>query len=308
MADAASKPAKYVQLQLRGLQAMGEFTRNRGVSGVAEIARNPQSAWRRREPSSNADAPAALPSAAAPPTPFNGSISAHRRVAFRSVPLPDVKAIKAATETTVNDVVMAACAGALRNYLVEHHALPDAPLVAAVPVSIRTGAEEDPWTNRVSSMFPALPTNLDDPIARLQAVAQTMRDAKKQFALVPADVLVQYADFAPPAMAIRAAQMTTQLRVADQMNPPINVVISNVPGPRQTLWLDEAEMLHYYPVSTISETQGLNITVQSYRDTLDVGLVGVRHRVPDIDRLVDLIVDEFDVLASAAGLSPSPGP
>ncbi len=306
MTDAASKPAKYLQLQLRGLQAMGELTRNRGVSAFAELARsapNPLSTSRGGESATDADTPAPPPSGAAPPTPFNGSITAQRRVAFRSVPLGDVKAIKSATDTTVNDVVMAACAGALRTYLIEHGALPDAPLVAMVPVSIRTGTEADPWTNRVSSMFPPLPTDLDDPIARLQAVSQTMNDAKERFALVPADVLVEYADFAPPAMAIRAAQMTTQLRVADQMNPPFNVVISNVPGPRQTLWLDQAEMLHYYPVSTISETQGLNITVQSYRDTMDIGLVGARERVPDIDHLIDLIVDEFAILSKAAGVS-----
>jgi diacylglycerol O-acyltransferase / wax synthase len=169
-------------------------------------------------------------------------------------------------------------------------------------VSIRTGREEDPWTNRVSSMFPALPTNVDDPLGRLRAVASTMNDAKKRFALVPADVLVEYADFAPPALSIRAAQMATQLRMADQMRPPFNVTISNVPGPRHTLWLDRAEMLHYYPVSTIAESQGLNITVQSYRELMDIGLVGCRERVPDIDHLADLLVGELSVLAQAAGV------
>ncbi len=214
----------------------------------------------------------------------------------------DLKAIKTAGEATLNDVVMAACAGALRSYLIGHQALPDSPLVAMVPVSIRTGQETDRWTNRVSSLFPPLPTDAADPIERLRRVRESMNEAKELFTLLPADVLTEYADFAPPALALRAARMSTRLRIADRMNPPFNLVISNVPGPRHGLYLSGAEMQHYYPVSTISEGQGLNITLQSYRDTIDFALVACRELVPDVDLIADLLIEEIGVLADAVGI------
>ncbi len=194
------KPEKFVRLQVRALRAIGELTRNRGLTGVADLARtipNPIGARVAARRGRDADAPPAPPEAAAPPTPFNAAITPHRRVAVRSVPLDDIKAIKTAAGTTVNDVVMAVCAGALRRYLLDRQALPDRPLVAMVPVSTRTGAETDRWTNRVSAMFPILPTASADPLDRLRQTQQTMIEAKDRFALVPADVLSDYAEFAP---------------------------------------------------------------------------------------------------------------
>jgi WS/DGAT/MGAT family acyltransferase len=299
------KPEKFVRLQVRALGALGELTRNRGLTGLAELARiipNPVGArvaagWDR-----TADGPPPPPEAAAPPTPFNAAITPHRRVAVRSVPLDDIKAIKQRAGTTVNDVVMAVCAGALRQYLLDRDALPDRPLVGMVPVSTRTGAEADPWTNRVSAVFPILPTASADPVDRLRLTQQTMFEAKDRFSLVPADVLTDYAEFAPPALFIRAARVASQLRLADRFNAPFNLVISNVPGPRQPLYLGPALMLHYYPVSTIVEGQGVNITVQSYRDTLDFGLVSCRELVPDLEDLADLLVAEIAVLGKAVGV------
>jgi WS/DGAT/MGAT family acyltransferase len=298
------KPDKFVRLQVRALRALGELTRNQGLTGMADLARtipNPIGAWVVARRARGRDGPPSPPETAAPPTPFNGAITPHRRVALRSVPLGDIKAIKQTAGTTVNDVVMAVCAGALRQYLLDKGALPSRPLVAMVPVSTRTGAESDPWTNRVSAMFPVLPTASSDPLDRLRQMQQTMNDAKIRFSLVPAHVLTEYAEFAPPALSIRAARVATQLRLADRVNPPFNLVISNVPGPRNPLYLGTARMLNYYPVSTIVEGQGLNITVQSYRDTLDFGLVSCRELVPDLDRLADLLVDEVAVLAKAVG-------
>jgi WS/DGAT/MGAT family acyltransferase len=304
------KPDKFIRLQVRAMRAMGELTRNRGLTGMADLARtipNPIGARVAARREHGADAPPAPPESAAPPTPFNAAITAHRRVALRSVPLGDIKAVKQAAGTTVNDVVMAVCAGALRQYLVERGALPNRPLVAMVPVSTRTGAESDPWTNRVSAVFPVLPTTSADPVDRLRQMQRTMNDAKDRFSLVPADVLTEYAEFAPPALFIRAARVATQLRLADRFKPPFNLVISNVPGPRQPLYLDLARMLHYYPVSTIVEGQGLNITVQSYLDTLDFGLVSCRELVPDLENLAERLVDEVATLAKAVGAELSSG-
>ena len=171
-----------------------------------------------------------------------------------------------------------------------------------VPVSIRTGTEADPWTNRVSGIFPVLPTTAEEPLERLHRMHQVMDSAKDRFTLLPATVLVDYAEFAPPALAIRAARVASRLKVADRLNSPVNLVVSNVPGPRRKLYLDRAEMLHYYPVSTITDGVGLNITVQSYCDTMDFALVACRELVPDLDDLADYLIDEFAELAQAAGL------
>jgi WS/DGAT/MGAT family acyltransferase len=299
------KPGKFVGLQIRTLRALGEMTRNRGLTGLAGLLRtipNPIGAQIAARAGSTDDDLTSLPEKAAPPTPFNGSITPHRRVALRSVSLADVKAIKAATGSTVNDVVMAACAGGLRTYLIKHQALPDRPLVAMVPVSIRTGSEADPWTNRVSGIFAVMPTTAEEPLERLGQMQKIMDDAKDRFTLLPASVLVDYAEFAPPALAMRAARVASRLRIADRVNPPLNLVVSNVPGPRRKLYLDHAEMVHYYPISTIVDGVGLNITVQSYCDTMDFALVSCREMVPDLDDLADYVIDEFAELAQAAGL------
>ena len=129
-----------------------------------------------------------------------------------------------------------------------------------------------------------------------------MLAAKEQFEMIPAEALVDLANFSSPALAVQAARIATQLRLADQANPPVNVVISNVPGPRQPLYVAGAQLLHYYPVSTIAEGMGLNITVHSYMDTLDIGLVSCRELVPDLEFLVDLHVEEVDVLFKALKL------
>ena len=299
LTDVVRKPTKFARLQVRSVRALGDLTRNQGLTGLADLMRtlpNPVSARLGRRSGADdreADVSPPPPAASAPATPFNGTISGHRRVALRTVSLDDIKRFKRSAGFTVNDVVMAACAGALRNYLQSKNALPDQPLIAMVPVSIRTGTEADQWTNRVSAVFPAIPTDEADPMRRLERVHQAMNEAKERFKLMPADVIAEYAEFAPPALAIRAASVASRLRVADRMRPPFNLVISNVPGPRGRLMLDGATLEHYYPVSTISDSQGLNITLQSYQDILDFSLVGDRVLMPDVDYLADLLEEEF---------------
>jgi len=229
-------------------------------------------------------------------------ISPHRRVAFRSVSLGRIKEVKNAAGATVNDVVMAACAGGLRTYLSERDELPAEPLVGMVPVSIRTGAEDEPWTNRVSGLFCQLPTHLDDPLERMRFVHNAMVEAKSDWDLLPADTMVDLAQMAPPALAERASRVMAAFRLTERVNPPMNLTISNVPGPREPLYLRGARMKHYIPISTIADGGALNITVQSYVDTLDFGLIADRNIVPDLWDLCHLCVDEIEVLATAAGL------
>jgi hypothetical protein len=125
-----------------------------------------------------------------------------------------------------------------------------------------------------------------------------MAGAKELFDAIPADSLTDFAQFPPPAVFARAMRLAT--RLTGRFNSPVNVVISNVPGPREPLYAAGARLVHYYPVSTIVDGQGLNITVQSYLDTLDFGLVACRELVPDLWDLVDAIVDDLDRLAKAA--------
>jgi diacylglycerol O-acyltransferase / wax synthase len=240
----------------------------------------------------------ASPSLRAPSTPFNKPIGPHRRWAFRTVPFEDVRTVKNATGTTVNDVVMALCAGALRRWLEEHDVLPDVPLVAAVPVSIRTEEQVGTGGNRVSSLMAALPTNLSDPGDRLRAVHEAMRAAKEQHGAMPADLLTDVAQFAMPALAGQAARLSARLRLIERINP-FNLIISNVPGPNVSLYFAGAKLLTYYPLSAIAEGQGLNITVMSYGGGLHFGLIADRDLVPDLDEMAGYIADELKVLVHA---------
>ena len=236
----------------------------------------------------------------APDTPFNAPLSPHRRWAFADLPLAEVKQLRKGHDRdglTVNDVVMALCAGALRRWLELHDALPGAPLVAAVPVSVRSSDQKGTYGNRMSMMLAALPTNLPDPADRLGAMHDAMRAAKDQHGAIPAGLLADFGQFALPALANQAWRLSARLRLLER--GPFNLIVSNVPGPRMSLYLAGAELLAYYPVSSLVDGQGLNITVMSYRDSLFFGLIACRELVPDLDVLAGYLRDELDALMSA---------
>jgi WS/DGAT/MGAT family acyltransferase len=307
-ANLIRKPGRLLLLSARAARQLGEATRNPVLIAAArqwrDSLRGPVGAvlnlGRRRE--EERDPPPPLPTLRAPKTPFNRRITPHRKFAMRTTSLDGVKGIKNALGATVNDVVMAVCAGALREYLINHDALPTEPLVAMVPVSIRTGEETEKWTNRVSGLLAVLPTNEADPVERVRKVHGSMVDGKDLFNAIPAELLTEFAQFPSPATFARAVRMSTRFGLTERLNPPANIVISNVPGPRQPLYAAGAKLLHYYPVSTIVDGQGLNITVQSYLDGLDFGLVACRELVPDVGDLADLIINEIQVLAKATGV------
>ena len=118
-----------------------------------------------------------------------------------------------------------------------------------------------------------------------------------------AETIIEMSDLAPPALAVQAARLAARVRIADRTRPPANLVVSNVPGPRAPLYMrPDVALKHYYPVSTVVEGQGLNITVQSYVDVLDFGLVACRELVPDLWNLVDYCIDEIEILADALGV------
>jgi WS/DGAT/MGAT family acyltransferase len=300
------KPGRAVVLATRTARELGKATRNpvmvSAANQVRDSLRGPLGAvlniGRTRSPEGESIGP--LPMGGAPRTPFNAAVTAHRRFAYRSTSLESVKGIKNALGATVNDVVMAVCAGGLRTWLEAHDALPDKPLIAGIPVSIRTGDEPEKWTNRVSTIFAAIPTDEPDPVRRVALVHEAMVGAKDLFDAVPADALTDFAQFPPPAVFARAMRSATRLTTRYAL--PVNVVISNVPGPRTPLYTAGARLLHYYPVSTIVDGQGLNITVQSYLDTLDFGLIACRELVPDLWDMLDAIIDDLRSLGKATGV------
>jgi diacylglycerol O-acyltransferase / wax synthase len=235
----------------------------------------------------------------APVTPFNGPITQHRRAAFRSLSLGSVKAIKNAFGVSVNDVVLAMSAGALRRWLADHHALPEAPLITMIPVSIRDPASNGALGNKVSAMLAMLPTNIADPAERLVAVHAATALAKSQQATIPQGLVDQVSDFAPPALTARAARVVFATGLLHRV-PPFNLTISNVPGPNVPVYLCGAQLLAHYPLSVITDGQGLNITVIGYLGRLHFGLTSCRELVPDIEVMAGYLGDELDLLLEAA--------
>jgi diacylglycerol O-acyltransferase len=236
----------------------------------------------------------------APHTPFSRPLSAHRRFAFGSLPLAEVKAVKNAHGVTVNDVVVALCAGALRRWLVANDALPDEPLVAQIPISVRTPEQAGTYGNRIMLMTVPLLTTLSDPIERLRATHDALDEMKLSQRGMPAALLSDANRFIPPALLSRAARLSFAMSTRWGGRPLWNLVVSNVPGPQFPLYLAGAKVTATYPVSVITDGMGLNITVMSYCGSLDVGIVADRDQVPDVASLVDQLRAELAVLTKVA--------
>lgn len=217
----------------------------------------------------------------APRTALNGTIGAHRRVAFTTQSLDEVKQIKNHFGVTVNDVVVAICAGALRAWLQDHDDLPDTPLLAMIPVSVRTEADRGTYGNRVSTMLTPIPTDVGDPAERLVAAHEAMRSAKERHNAVPATAIQDTYDFIPPALFARAARVTTRVAARLPGQVPVNVVISNVPGSPKPLYLAGAQLEALYPLSAVAHGVGLNITVMSHSGGLNYGIIADRDTVDD---------------------------
>ena len=295
----ALNPFKAVRAQTRIVRQLADAAGIHGLSSAAGAAGTviKRAAQLGRRDGLNIS----LPKTAAPRTPWNKTITGHRRFAMRSASLDNIKRLKQATGGTVNDVVLAVCAGGLREYLRAHDALPDRALRAMVPVSIRAGDEADPWTNRVSAIVADLPTNCDDPVERVTRCHEAMEKAKHFLELVPATELVDLTQYSTPVLATAAVRLASRLRLANRVAQPFNLVISNVPGPRQPLYFAGAKLCHQFPVSIVTDGQGLNITVVSYLDRLDFGFIADRELIPDLWDLADLHIAEISRLFDATG-------
>ncbi|BDB43100.1 MULTISPECIES: WS/DGAT/MGAT family O-acyltransferase [Mycobacterium] len=295
----AGNPFRAIRVQTRIVRQLADAAGIRGVGSAAAVA---GSVVKRVAGTGIGDlARVSLPSVSAPSAPWNKTITAHRRFAMRTTSLENIKRLKEATGGTVNDIVMAICAGGLREYLLAHDALPDRPLRAMVPVSIRTGDEADPWTNRVSAIVADLPTDCADPLERVELCRAAMRQAKRRFELVPAEELADLTRYSAPVLSTSAVRLASRLQLANRVGLPFNVVISNVPGPRRPLYFAGAKLCHQFPVSIVTDGQGLNITVVSYLDRLDFGFIADRELVPDVWDLADMHIAEIGRLFDATG-------
>jgi diacylglycerol O-acyltransferase / wax synthase len=231
-----------------------------------------------------------------PRTSFNGRVSAHRRFVFTQLPLDEFKEVKNAFGFTVNDVVVSISAGTVRRWLIKHKELPAEPLVAQVPVSVRTEEQRGTFGNRILLMTAPLFTNIYDPVTRLQRTHEALAEMKERHRALPADLLRDANQFVPPALFSRAARLTFSLSSSKRGRPAWNLVVSNVPGPQIPLYMAGARLEQQYPISVITDGMGLNITVMSYLGQMDFGIVADREQMPDVWSLTEWLRESLEEL------------
>jgi diacylglycerol O-acyltransferase len=236
----------------------------------------------------------------APRTIFNEKITASRRFAAQDWPIERLQAIGKATGTTINDVVLAMCGGAVRRYLLELDALPDAPLVAMVPIGLKAKESHIASTeggNAVGSVMCQLGTDLEDPVDRLMVIHTAMQDGKQALStMTPLQIIAMSALGQAPAIA------APMLRMSGLVRPPYNLIISNVPGPRTTHYCNGAPLTGTLPLSIPINGMALNITCISYDGNIGFGLIGCRRTVPHLQRLLAYLDGELVALERAAGV------
>lgn len=235
----------------------------------------------------------------APRSMLNVPVTAARRFAAQSWPIARLKQVGKAAEATVNDVVLAMCSGALRSYLLAMNALPDVPLVAMVPVSLHgedTG-QGDGSGNNIGAVMCNLATTSRDPAHRLAAVHRAMLEGKQALReMTPLQTL------AMTALGMSPLAVYPLLHLDGRARPPFNLIISNVPGPREDMYWNGWRLDGLYPLSVVLDGQALNITVTSHAKEIGFGLTGCRRSVPHLQWLLGYLDDELSALEVAVGL------
>ena len=241
-----------------------------------------------------------LASMMSPPTMLNKSISSERSFAGTSIPLSRAKAVAKQSGGKLNDVVLALASGVVRRYLVQHGALPAKSMTAAVPISLREEGNTDS-NNQVFGMICSIATNVEDPKTRLETIIAQSTMAKEMShplrALMPQ--VSNISMLGTPILVQILALLYSRSNLSDVLPPTANITVSNVPGPRQTLYAAGAELLHIFPVSISTHGIALNITVQSYRDQLDFGFIVGANIIPHVEALCDMLPEEFAALEAA---------
>ncbi len=235
----------------------------------------------------------------APASAFNVAISGSRRFAADHYSLARLKRIGEAAGATVNDVTLAVCASALRAHLLRENALPAKPLVAMVPVSLH--GETDQGGNQISVLLANLATHITNPLERLQRIVAGTTEAKQRLFTMPR---LQKMAHGITSISPMGVGMVTGMAKA---LPPFNVIISNVPGPQEPLYLNGARLDEVYPVSIATHYLALNITITGYGDKLGFGFIACRRSVPQLQRMLDYTRNAIEELEAALGLQSPPG-
>ena len=228
----------------------------------------------------------------APRSILNQKVSGSRRFAAQSYDLTRIKTIGKKLGVTINDVVMAMCAGALRSYLLELNALPAKPLIAMVPMSLRR--DDSDGGNQISMILANLGTHLADPKARLDIIHRSVQNAKDRFSRMSPSEIMAYSAL---VYSISGANLMTGIAPKLQA---FNVIISNVPGPKEKMYWNGAELDGFYPVSIVLNGMALNMTLTSYVDKLEFGLIACRKALPSMQRLLTYLEDALDDLEVVA--------
>ena len=249
-----------------------------------------------------------------PRTRFNGRVTSHRVIDGRSFPLDQVRRIREQVKgTTVNDVVLALCSGALRRYLLHHGELPDEALRAQVPISVRTEKERGTGGNQIAQMVVELPTGEADPLERLARVKRATQRSKAATHAIGARNLADTTQFMPGALAALGGRLMGQLALLHRMDPIANCIISNVPGPQRNMYMTGARLVANYGFGMPMDGLGLFHAVFSYDGKISVTVTCCREMLPDPAFYAECLQASFDELCEAAGLgeggpdySPSP--
>lgn len=228
----------------------------------------------------------------APQSPLNVPIGPHRRFEMVDLALPKLKQVRASRGGTVNDIVLATVAGALRRWLGARGVPPDADLRVLVPVSMRSRRERGTYGNQVSAVFCNLPVTEPDPLARLRKVHEAMMVVKKSGSAVGAHALSRLGDFAPPQLLAQAARLQAVTRM-------FNLVVTNVPGPQFPLYLLGKKMLRCFPQLPLAAQQALGIALLSYNGQVGAGLIGDADAARDLPELAQSMIEELDALHAA---------
>lgn len=240
-------------------------------------------------------------SVSAPRTLFNRSITGARRFAAQDWPVERLQAVGRSTGTTINDVVLAMCSGAMRTYLTELDALPERSMVSMVPVGLnakQVDSASSAGGNAVGSVMVRLATDLADPADRLATISRSMKDGKEALSsMTPTQIVAMSALGMAPSLVI------PMLGLQRVVSPPFNLIISNVPGPRVPHYWNGAKLVGNYPVSIPINGMALNITCTSYAGNMGFGLTGCRRTVPRLQRLLTFLDEELTALEKAAGVS-----
>ena len=272
---------------LRGIPALYKRTR----AGGRELAKHRETATVRTP----------RPIRDVPHTSFNGPLSPNRAFATTTLPLDDFKKVKSALGVTLNDVVLAVAGGSVRRYLDASGERLDRSLVAGVPVS--TDKPEDVARlggNKVANMFTTLATDIADPVERVRAIHEVTKEAKVAQNILGADTMANWLEYAPSRPFNWFMRQYSSRRWAARHRPPINMVVSNVPGPRSPLYIAGARLAAVYSVGPILEGIGLNVTVWSYIDQMNFAAIACRDLLPEVHKITDGIHDALDELLKAA--------